>query len=348
MAVTKQTYTAAATWTASQLAGIFRSAFIDAGLMTDWHDSFLSGSVENRILRVVYDGTKTYGTTFYWFMFTTGGVFLHVATGWNTSTKVPTGTQYLDFFSTTTNSTANHWQLSGSFSTLNTAELVRYTSNIDTNQSWFVLKSSTLRTLFTITSNAEILQPWLDLDKGFYNGFFRCLPRNDSSYPGAGAVVFFRGPSLRRDLIIGSALKGNTTASDYSATCAQTFAFMYGAVGNLSNSVSTNMATFNNGYGGSGDFRHNGAILLPVNFSDNNPAFSSNSNPVFHSLTFSPYTTNSLPSDFGITFHYATNSFSQGDTFVVNSGTEEWEILNFAANSSAVTGASPLFLARTI
>ena len=50
MAVTKQTYTAAATWTAAQLATLFENAFINAGLMTAWYDSFLSGTVENLVL----------------------------------------------------------------------------------------------------------------------------------------------------------------------------------------------------------------------------------------------------------------------------------------------------------
>ena len=57
---------------------------------------------------------------------------------------------------------------------------------------------------------------------------------------------------------------------------------------------------------------------------------------------------NPLPSDFGISFHYETNNFSLEDTLVVNSGVEEWEVLDFANNASAVTGASPLFLARVV
>jgi hypothetical protein len=65
-------------------------------------------------------------------------------------------------------------------------------------------------------------------------------------------------------------------------------------------------------------------------------------------MPFMPYITDPLPADFGLTFHYATNTFSPGDTFVVSAGTEEWEVLDFAANASAVTGASPLFLARMV
>lgn len=347
MVATKQTYSITPTWTAAQLASLFESAFIDAGLMTAWHDSFLSGSIENRILKVEYDNTKTYGSTYYWFMFSTSGAFLHVATGWNTTTKVPTGTQYLDYFATTTNSSNNHWHFF-SASTSNSVELVRYTSGDDADQSWFTLKSSTVRTAFTIVNAAKSLQPWLDLGKGSFAGFFRCLPRNDNSYPGAGAVSFTRGPSTGRDLIIGAALNGATTAASYSSESANIFTCIYGAVGNASNSWSANSYTFAAIGAGNPLTRNQGAILLPVNFSGTNPAFTSNSNPVFHSMPYQAYTIDPLPLDFGLTFHYATNSFSQGDTFVVDSGVEEWEVIDYAANNSAITGASPLFLARTV
>ncbi len=127
MAYTEETYTAAATWTTAQLADLFRDAFIDAGLMTAWYDSFANGGIENRVLEITYGGTNTHGKTYYWFMFSADGVRLHAATGWNAATDQPTGTQYLDFFATTTS---------------DTVELVRYTSGVDADQSWFVIKSS--------------------------------------------------------------------------------------------------------------------------------------------------------------------------------------------------------------
>jgi hypothetical protein len=356
MACTKETYTATATWTAAQLADIFRDAFIDAGLMTSWFDSFLSGSVENRILKVEYDNTKTYGTTYYWWMFSTSGVFLHVATGWNATTHVPTGTQYLDYFATTTNATSNHSQILNP-PTSNTVELVRYTSGVDAGHSWFVIKSSTNRRCFTVANGAMTVQPWMDLAKGFFAGFNWVLPTvGGTNGQRFGALAFMRGPSLRRDLILGTALNGSTTQTEYaggltnSTTSSGKAIICYGAVGNTSNNFDTNAVGFDttnsqnhNIYG----FRP-GAIILPNNFSGTNPAFTSNSNPVFHSMPFMPYITDPLPADFGLTFHYDTNAFSPGDTFVVNAGTEEWEVLDFAANASAVTGASPLFLARMV
>jgi hypothetical protein len=337
MAITKQTYSVPAGWTTPQLANMLLSAFIDAGLMTGWHDSFLSGSVENRILRVQYDPTKTYGTTFYWFQFTTNqGVHLHVATGWDTVGKVPTGTQFLDFFATTTNSTSNHWQVS-STSNVSTYELVRYTSGVDPLQTWFVLKAGSLRKAFTIVHADSALQPWLDLDKGMFCGFFHYVPEPASH---AGRISFFRGPGVRRDVVAGAALNGNTSANSYSQWMAAIACSGYGAVGN---SVDTSGSLSSNGRS-----ILTSAILLPVNFSGTNPAFTSNSTPVYHSMPYAPYMVNPFPSDFGLTFHYATNTFSPGDTLVVSPGVEEWEVLDYHANSSAITGASSLFLARVV
>ena len=350
MAVTKQTYTATATWTASQLADIFQSAFIDAGLMTDWHDSFLSGSVQNRILRVVHDGTKTYGATFYWFQFTTSGAYLQIATGWNTTTKVPIGTQYLDFVSTTTNS-ANGWQLLSASST-STAELVRYSSNVDPQQNWFVFKSNSLRKTFTIQQPFTTLQNWLDLDKGIYSGFIHTdCTTGSGDNKRYGVVGFLRGPALRRDLVIGTSLRGSTSVTEYNNESAKISCASYAAVGNESGNFTVNIRAgfaWEDTFGSGGADKFAGSFILPCNFSNTNPAFTTNTNPVFHSMPISAYTTNSLSPDFGLTFHYATNSFSAGDTFVVNAGVEEWEVLDFSANNSAVTGASPLFLARTI
>lgn len=300
MACTKETYTATATWTASQLADIFRDAFIDAGLMASWFDSFLSGSVENRILKVEYDNTKTYGTTYYWWMFTTSGVFLHVATGWNATTHVPTGTQYLDYGSTSTGSGGNHMTLM-SLSNLGTVGIARYTSGISANQSWFVVSSSSSRAVFTIVNGAMTIQPWIDLNKGFYNGYLS-IQLNASGTQGLASWI--TGPTLRRDIIMGCGLVGSTTAPDYTSTARENIVG-YRAVGHLSNSGSN--YNINHPY-----------IFLPVGFSATNPAYTSNSSPIFHSLMWNPYITESLPADFGITFHYATNIFSIGDTFVVS------------------------------
>lgn len=346
MAVTKATYTATGTWTASQLANLFQSAFVASGLMTAWHDSFTSGSVENRVLAVAYDAGATYGTTYYWFQFTTSGVFLHVATGWNTGSHIPSGTQHLDYFSTTTDATSNHWQLFSGAST-STVTLTRYTSGTDADQSWYVISNGTVRRAFTITPATMTLQSWLDLDKGFYNGFSHVGMRVGAYH--AGVARFMRGPILRRELTLGTALVGSTTLADYTTGAISTPLLSYFAPGNASNNAVSNYryALETADVSVQANERNSGAIALPIGFAATNPAYSTNSNPVFHSLPHNPYVVDPLPADFGLTFHYATNSFSVGDTMVVTASVEEWEVLEFAANATSVTGASPLFLART-
>jgi hypothetical protein len=106
--------------------------------------------------------------------------------------------------------------------------------------------------------------------------------------------------------------------------------------------VTTGSASFNNGSG-----QRTGAIVLPIGTSSVNPAYATDSNPVFHSMPFMPYITESLPADFGLTFHYASNAFDPGDTLVVTAGSEEWEVLDSAANT-VDTGATPMFLARMV
>jgi hypothetical protein len=329
MACTKETYTATATWTASQLANLFRDAFIDAGLMTAWFDSFLSGSIENRVLEVTYDGSKTYGKTYYWFMFATTGVWLHVATGWNASTDVPTGTQYLDFFATTTNSTTNHWQMFAA-ATSNTVELVRYTSGVDADQSWFTIKrSGGVDRTFAILKGVTV-QSWLDLSKGFFNGFVHVAPTTDSN---SGVVQFDRGPALRREIAVGTCLIGETTASNYTSNIIARTWLSYGVVGRVNSNT--------------GNYGSSGFIPLPTASATVNPAYTADSNPVFHSLPFHPYVAESLPSDFGLSFHFASNAFDPGDTLVVTAGTEEWEVLAETAGTAG-TVATPMFLARMV
>jgi hypothetical protein len=329
MACTKETYTATATWTASQLAQLFQDAFIDAGLMTAWFDSFLNGGIENRILEVTYDGTKAYGKTYYWFMFATTGVWLHVATGWNAATDQPTGTQYLDFFATTANSTANHWQMFAA-ATSNTVELVRYTSGVDADQSWFTIKrSGDVNRTFTILKGVTV-QSWLDLSKGFFNGFVHVAPSISGN---SGFIEFDRGPSLRREIAVGTYLIGETQSGDY-VNITNRNLLSYGVVGRANSDGISN-------YGSTG------FIPLPTASATANPAYTADSNPVFHSLLFHPYVAESLPSDFGLSFNFASNAFDSGDSLVVTAGTEVWEVLAETAGTAG-TVATPMFLARMV
>lgn len=333
MACTKETYTAAATWTPAQLAQLFEDAFIDAGLMTAWYDSFASSGIENRVLEITYDGTKTFGKTYYWFMFNTDGVYLHVATSWNDTNNEPSGTQYLDYYRTDTNTTSYHWRMI-TLSASSTVDLIRYTSGVDADQSWFTIKTANDNNkTFTIAKGALAIQSWLDLDKGFFNGLVHINPLSIASY--VNAILFQRGPSLRREIAIGTYLYNETNPSDFGSSVADETLMSYAAVGRQSSGGISNYSTFY------------GTIYLPTALAEANPAYSADSNPVFHSLTFHPYIVDSLPSDFGISFHFASNAFDIEDTLVVSSGVEEWELLAEQVGTAG-TVATAMFLARMV
>jgi hypothetical protein len=344
MPVTKQVYTAAATWTASGLASIFRSAFIDAGLMTEWHAAFLSGSVENRVLEVVYDATKTYGRTYYWFQFTTAGAFIAVCTGWNGTSNIPAGpsdagAQYLDWWSTTTNATTNHRTMLAMAATTSTT-LTRYTSGINTAHSWFLLVHATTRLAFRIAGPAEVAPAWIDLDR---------IVRSDAqavnvvTTSNLGIVHFtVISGSLRRTLIGSQALRGNTTLSNY-RTIARLYS--YAACGNVNNANSNTIPIVEtSGFPTTAGM----ATVLPTAFNNTNPAFTTDKVPVFTGLAVSPYSNTVLPADFGLIPVYNNNTFGNQDLLIVSAGVEEWEAIDFANGASASTGtASMLFAART-
>jgi hypothetical protein len=113
MPVTKQTYAINAGFTGASVVTALRSALIDAGLMTEWHDSFSqSGNRNFRVLRIQHDAAKAYGTNFYVFVCDDSGISVSMATGgWKeTGTapiNIPTGVQYLDWHTLPVDTTAN-------------------------------------------------------------------------------------------------------------------------------------------------------------------------------------------------------------------------------------------------
>jgi hypothetical protein len=332
MAVTKQTYTATATWTASGLAGIFETAFIDAGLMTAWFDSFLSGTIENRILRVINDNSKTYGTVYYWFMFTTSGVFLHTALDWNASTHVPTGTQYLDYFATTTNATTNHRRLADTnFSASTTVTLTRYTSAVDTDVSWFLVRNGSINRAFFIPSAGFNASSFVDQNKVAYNGVTAVVSGASLNM----SILDFKhfGGHTRRTYLGAAALRANITSSEYIDLASLQ---RISVVGNASGS-SSNLSV--DGTDASG-------LVLPVALTNAQSGLVSNHNPIFTGPPTSPYMA-SMPSDFGVAGYFDSNSMAVQDKLIVSSGTEEWEMLAVALN--AITDAGKvLFLARVV
>jgi hypothetical protein len=330
MAVTKQTYTATATWTASGLADIFKTALIDAGLMTDWFDSF-TNTVENRILKVINDGTKTYGTVYYWFMFTTSGVFVHTAMGWNATTHVPTGTQYLDYYSTTTNATTNHRQLNGTnFSAATSVTLTRYTSAVDTDVSWFLVRNGTINQPFFIPSPGFNASAFVDQNKVAFNGLTTPVAGTSTN---VSYLDFWHYAGHTRETYLGAAaLRSATSSSDYNKIVPVS---RIASIGNASNS--------------SGNISSGGSIaslFLPVAHTNTHTGLAAIHNPVFTSPPISPYMA-AMPSDFGVACYWDSNSMAVQDKLIVSAGTEEWEMLAISSNTSTDSGRL-LFLARVV
>jgi len=345
MAVTKQTYTALANWTASQAADLFKDAFIGAGYMTDWHDSFVQGTREFRVLKIEHDATKTYGSSFYYFAFTTSECGVSLASGWDTTGNVPTGTQFLDYhllpsaFVSTPNRSMTFLSADASgaaiaLSSTSNLNLDRYTSGSDTKQSWFILRQGTnISRPFTILHKNTVLQPWPDLDKGVISGLIVASATTSNR---AGLLSFRLSENIRRCLVLGTALRGDTSTS--AAGRLHNIghrAYTYQGLGSASNDTLLN-------YGGLE------GIALPVGKNSANPAFLTDYVPICTDLPWAIWTPTRLANDFAVYMHYASNTIAYQDKFIVQAGINEWETLSFANNVVINDGASATFLARVV
>jgi hypothetical protein len=348
MAVTKQVYSIGTSWTATQLADtLFKAALIDAGLMTDWFDSFELSGRQWRVMEVVFDATKTYGKTYYYFTFDTSQAGVAIANGWNTSTRVPTGTQQIDYHRLPSQFSAaqvsNHQSatsLSFTFNLGNSTELVlnRYTSDDDPSQSWFAMRQGTLAGRpFNFISGAATLFPWLDLDKGMIAGFSNA--RVDVSQR-LGRVSFMHQENVLRALVYGTALAGNTnTSGNQIFHGVEIPSHTFAGLGTTSNNASINLSSLSS---------TTGMTVLPVAFVSVNPAYASNYVPICTGVPWSPFTSDPLAGDFGVYMHYGANNIVFEDRFVVDPGVEEWEVLAIANNAVVNEGASASFLARVV
>jgi len=343
MTVTKETYTALANWTTAQAADLLKDAFIDAGYMTDWHDSFtISGTRLARVLKIEYDSTKTYGTSFYIFYFDGGFVRVTLASGWDTATKVPTGTQWLDYINLPTNygTVINNTVTSTTpvFSGSATSDLIltRYTSGDDTKQSWFVFGQGTnISQPFSILHQNTVLQPWLDLDRGMISGH-SVVATFVSGRPGLAS--FRTMQAVQRCLLFGPGLRGSTSASAFVAFDHNNYC--YAGIGSANSDMLNNLGPSK---GSSGS-----AMFLPVGKNSVNPAFLTDYVPICTDLPWSPWTPTRLADDFAVYMHYASNTIAYQNKFIVQAGINEWETLAFANNTVINDGASATFLARVV
>lgn len=338
MVVATESYQVTSTLTSSAVAIALTDAMEDGGYTL--FDTFVSGGIENRVFRVIYDGAKTYGTTYYWFMVTATGVFAQAVSGWNATTHEPTGTQYLDYFSTETNTTNYHLILM----TLNTSQtftIKRYTSGVDTAFSWYVFSQGTQDINFHINKTPPISA--IDLDKVFYHSMMWLHAVANGT---AASVRFQLFPLLARRSYLGGFMRGIDSGPWYGAASANPWPGEGNTRFALIGTVVHMPGNYNN-TGSNANFQEAG-IILPYGFANTNVGLSSDTTPIVHSLRLNNYSAGSLPSDFGICANYKVNTMEIFSTFrvVISSAEQRWEMLRVVNSSSAPPGsASPMFLA---
>jgi hypothetical protein len=326
MAVTKQAYVANAPWTITQVTDTVRDAFIGAGLMIAWHDSFTSGGREHRVLEIIYNGSKTYGKTYYWFTFDGTGIWVRTSTGWNTTSKIPSGpgvpgTQFVDWFDTTTASIGAASQLLA-ISTSISFSITRYTSS---GRSFFVLRTGTSFFTFTIDPPGTSFRAFYDLNLGYHSGIYQVTTQ------GRKAVINSVHRN-RRELLLGSSLNNSSTGSGVPSRVPCSEYCIPTNYGN-NNQVSLPEEGF----------------LLPGWTTAANPSAGSDFNPVFNGIRLTSIHSTDLPADFGVSSIKNSDILAIQDNATVSAGVEEYEILAFS-NSGTTNSltSNPVFLARTV
>lgn len=360
MAVEFQSYSATASatpWTASQLANLFQSALADAGhLPNGWHDAFSgSNDIEFRVFKTEFDPAKTFGTSYWLLSFRADtGVGVSLCSGWNVNTppastfNTPTGIEFLDYHSTPAaiNSNAIAGQatnlvqgLSGWSPNPGSAIFLdRWTSAEDARQTWFVLRQGVNSTVpFTFLHRNTVLHDWLDLNRGVISGF---MTAHSFVSNRAGYVNFRLQENIRRALLIGTCLRGQTANNGFHGLQHCTNAYV--GLGSQAGSFDNNRAVLATGSAA-------GAYPLPVGVNAANPAYPAESfYPICSEHAWCPFTPTLLAKDFGVYMHYADNVAAYYDKYQIQAGLNEWRVLGFANNQVITDGASPSFVARVV
>jgi hypothetical protein len=320
MVATVNTITLNPGYTAANFATAIRQSFIDAGLMTEWFDSDLASGIEHRILEITYNAAKTYGKTYYWFQFTGANMFAHIATGWNATTKLPTGSNYLDYIGLKT-ATTNHLR----FANLNNSQVVtitRITSGERANFSVFFIRNGSTSFNFCIDPTAPRADV-VDLDKVCYSSMMFARVRT-SGFTGLANWQLF--PMTLRRNFLGTWLREQTTVSEYGANNTASAPWevgrdagnrlpgtTYGWPGNASND---NL---------NASFNAHVSMMAPVGHSANNTSYSSDYRPAWSGMRFNVYSDATLPTDFILLGVYNTITleiltyaeFFTGETYLV-------------------------------
>jgi hypothetical protein len=196
MVVSKQAYTVSAPWLNFNLADQFKQAFIDAGLMNDWYDSFETGAgstsgerTQHRIVRIVYDANKKYGTLFHWFCFEPSGrmgyAYVHQ---WDSIFKQALGDfrkerlrQTFNLIDFNASATQGTHRVFATQVLSTTTTLTRYTSGVRSQFSMFLLKGGNNFQTFFLMPPGTQFQPYIDLDLNSCGGLVAPMLSNQSS-----------------------------------------------------------------------------------------------------------------------------------------------------------------------
>jgi hypothetical protein len=310
-------------------------------------------------MEIQYDGTKTYGKSYYYFIISSNTVGVALADiGW--SGLQPTGERYLDWHKDPPNmpgTNLREWTtILFEFASLTSnAFLERYTSGSDPRQSWFVFRQPanlTRSNPFAFLHKDSTLHSWIDLNKGCISGLARAKANASNR---AGVVRFVIDENLRRCFGFGSSLRGTIGRSgDLGNTVYHNIdmnIFAYCGVGTAADG-----AIPNGGFGFTPNFPNSSgvhgsissSVPLPIGKNSANPAYIADYIPIVSDIAWSYYTPAKLAQDFGIFMQYADNDIGILDRVIVQSAVNEWEVLDFSNNAIPIDGASPSFLARVV
>jgi hypothetical protein len=370
MVVSKQAYTVSAPWLNFNLADQFRLAFIDAGLMDDWYDSFETGSgstsgerEQHRVIRIIYDANKKYGTVFHWFTFRPSGNMDYAYTHqWDPVGHVPLGVFRKERLDTTygrldsSGSTTGTSRIFATQVLSTTTTLTRYSSGVRQKFAMFLLKGGNNFQTFFLMPPGTNFQPYIDLDVNTCGGLVAPLLdttgiTGDNQQRGVLNFAHFFHYS---DNIFAYGFSGRPQRNGnvaYSFERGVAYSLLGAGTDNLSssNNALTESGIYNNGNRVANTINSTAGftIALPCELAVDNPDRSVDSTPVFADIPYSIYIADRLPVDFGIVGHFTNNTMEVQDIFQVTPNVEEWEIL---ANVNYTNSRNPsiLVVARTI
>lgn len=349
MVVSTATYsTTGPTYTATNFSNQIKQAFIDAGLMTAWFDEFTDGTVVNRIAEITLNAGKVMGKIYYWFQFSGADWFYSLATGWNATTHLPTGDQYKNYYSTSTNTTNNHCRLTPGFNANVQTTVLRVTSGVRADFSMFTVTNGSLSMPpFFIDKTAPL--PLVDLDKVAYP----CFMWSRLRVSGNSALFNFQSfPVKLRETHLGAGLRGITSATEYGLSNTAVAPWEIGT--NASTFLSTKAYGWvGNGNGSTGNYgfifgNAQNVLLVSVGFANVNDNYSAVYNPPFSGWLFWDYSSATLPSDFAIFGTLAANNLTIGTSFTVQTSPPEDYIILAVANGSTLGDSMTLALGGRI